>query len=68
MTGPHATHRAPPPGEQLVNWLALLALLALGIEWPHAAPQPAPAAPGARHDMVAAAPPAAARTSIPCTR
>jgi hypothetical protein len=68
MTGPHATHRAAALSEQLANWLALLALLALGIEWPHADPQPARAAPSARYDTLAAAPPAAARTCIPCTR
>ena len=35
MTGPSARRRAPG-SERLSNWLALLALLALGIVWPGA--------------------------------
>lgn len=68
MTVPQTTHRAAPPGEQLANWLALLALLALGIVSPFA--DPAPAAPRAHPhlDTLAGAPPLAARSSVPCTR
>jgi hypothetical protein len=66
MTAPQATHRAPPLSERLANWLALLALLALGIVGPFADTEPTRAAHGARPDTVAAAPPAA--TPLRCTR
>ena len=63
-THSHKSHAAAPAPDPLANWLALIALLALGVVWP---PSNIAGAVARRHTVVTEAAPAALQRAA-CAR